>query len=270
MNNKLGVILACAVLFLSANAKAEEIVECQSEYCVNYFNKFKMGAKRGYVQANATLGQFYYIGYGTEKDEDRALKYLNKAAIKGEHSSQYLVGVISLISEKNKDIDKGVKYLEKVAKNNYKDANYLLGTLFINDKLIAKNLPKADLYLAKAYQQKDERLPELLESINESLNKNAADFPKLLTAMKKKPLVKNKENNFVWPKSHMEIITVSSAPLTTLFDEQLVTFKRRKKTTGSKLQGKTCDELVGCYQARLGRQSIDTFFSITSGYSYSN
>ena len=233
MNNKLGVILALTTLFSAANLKAEEIVECQSEYCVNYFNKFKMGAKRGYVQANATLGQFYYIGYGTDKDEDRALKYLNKAARKGEQSSQYLVGVISLISKKNKDIDKGIEYLEEVAENNYKDANYLLGTLFINDKLIAKNLPKADLYLAKAYKQKDKQLPKLLESISESLNKNSSDFPKLMAAMAAKPMVKNKDNNFAWPKSHMEVITVSSAPLTTLFDDQLVTFKRRKKTTGS-------------------------------------
>jgi len=270
MNSKLGVVLACALLFLSVDAKAKEIEECQSEYCVNYFNKFKMGAKRGYVQANATLGQFYYIGYGTDKDEDRALKYLKKAAKKGEKSSQYLVGVISLISEKNKDVDTGIKYLEKVAKQDYKDANYLLGTLFINDKLIGKNLPKADLYLANAYKQKDKRLPELLESINDSLNKNAASFPKLLAAMKNKPLVKNKDNNFAWPKSHIEIITVSSAPLTTLFDEQLITFKRRKKTTGSKLQGKTCDEQVGCYQAKLNRQSADTFFNITSSFAYSN
>ena len=270
MNNLLGVILTFSFLFLSVNLKAEEIVECQSEYCVDYFKKFKMGAKRGYVQANATLGQFYYIGYGTEKDEDKALKYLKKAAKKGEPSSQYLVGVISLISKKNKDVDKGVKYLEKVAEDNYKDANYILGTLYINDKLIEKDLPKADLYLTKAYKQKDKRLPKLLESINDSLNNNAASFPKLLAAMKNKPLVKNKNNNFAWPKSHIEIITVSAAPLTTLFDEQLVTFKRRKKTTGSKLQGKTCDEQVGCYQARLGRQSADTFFNITSSYSYSN
>lgn len=270
MKNLLGVVLTFSLLFLSVNLKAEEIVECQSEYCVDYFKKFKMGAKRGYVQANATLGQFYYIGYGTEKDEDKALKYLKKAAKKGEPSAQYLVGVISLISEKNKDVATGIKYLEKVAKDNYKDANYVLGTLFINDKLVGKNLAKADLYLAKAYKQKDERLPELLSSINDSINKNSASFPKLLAAMEKKPLVKNKDDNFAWSKSHIEIITVSAAPITTLFDEQLVTFKRRKKTTGSKLQGKTCDEQVGCYQARLGRQSADTFFNITSNYAYSN
>jgi TPR repeat protein len=266
MKNKIGVILACTVLFLSVNLQAEDIVECQKEECVNYFNKFKKGAKRGYIQANATLGQFYYVGYGTEKDEDNALKYLNKAAVKGERSSQYLVGAISLISEKNKDIDKGIKYLEKVAKKNYKDSNYLLGTLFINDKLVPKNLPKADLYLSKAYKQKDKRLPELLESINESLNENSSSFPKLMAAMNKKPLVKNKNNNLAWPKSHMEVITISAAPIGTRFDEQLVTFKRRKKTTGSKLQGKTCDEQVSCYQVRLNRQSIDTFFNATFAF----
>ena len=270
MFNKLVIVLACIVLLLSSTSKAEEIVECHSQYCENYFKKFKKGAKRGYVQASATLGQFYYVGYGTDKDEGKALKHLNKAARKGEQSSQYLVGVISLISKENKDIKKGVKYLEKVAKNNYKDANYLLGTLFLNDKFFAKNLEKADLYLAKAYKQKDKKLPELLESIDESLKKQSNEFPKLMAAMKKKPLVRDKNNNLSWSKGQMEIITINSAPLTTLFDEQLVTFKRRKKTTGSKLQGKTCDEQVGCYQAKLGRMSIDTFFNITSASSYSN
>ena len=42
MNNLLGVILTFSFLFLSVNLKAEEIVECQSEYCVDYFKKFKM------------------------------------------------------------------------------------------------------------------------------------------------------------------------------------------------------------------------------------
>ncbi|SEL44776.1 Sel1 repeat-containing protein [Colwellia chukchiensis] len=270
MNNKLAMILIGLISVFSLAVSAEEIVECQSDYCVNYFKKFKMGAKRGYVQANATLGQFYYIGYGTDKNEDKALKYLHKAAVKGESSSQYLVGVISLVSEKNRDLKKAIKYLEKVAKKNYKDANYLLGTLYINDKMVAKDLTKADFYLAKAYQQKDKRLPELLQSIDQSLQDNAKNFPKLMAAMEKRPLVKDKNNDLAWPKSHIEIITVRTAPLTTLFDEQLVTFKRRKKTTGSKLQGKTCDEQVGCYQARLGRQAIDTFFNITSAYSYSN
>jgi len=259
--------MTTAILFMSCQLQAEQIKECQSDYCVDYFKKYKKGAKRGYVQANATIGQFYYIGYGTEKDEDKALKYLNKAARKGEHSSQYLVGVISLMSKENKDIEKSIKYLEKVAESNYKDANYLLGTLYINDKIIAKNFEKADLYLAKAYKQKDKRLPELLDSISESLEKNAASFPKLTAIMNKKPLTKDADNNLAWPESHMEVITITSMPLATVFDEQIATFKRRKKTTGSKLQGKTCNENVGCYQARLNRQSVDTFFMISTNAS---
>ncbi|NQZ82035.1 MAG: sel1 repeat family protein [Colwellia sp.] len=269
MKSMVVILIAVAVLLMSFQLQAEQIKACQSDYCVDYFNKFKKGSKRGYVQANATIGQFYYIGYGTEKDEDKALKYLNKAARKGEHSAQYLVGVISLMSEENKDVKKGIKYLEKVAKANYKDANYILGTLYINDKIIAKNLEKADLYLAKAYKQKEKRLPELLESISESLEKNASFFPKLTAIMSKKPLAKNADNNLAWPKSHMEVITITSMPLSMAFDEQITTFKRRKKTTGSKLQGKTCDENVGCYQARLNRQSVNTFFMITTSFGYS-
>lgn len=272
MKSKITILVALSLLVtaMSFHLKSEEINECQSDYCVNYFNQFEKGAKRGYAQANSTLGQFYYIGYGTEKNETKALKYLNKAASKGEFSSQYLVGIILLGSKKNKDITKGIKYLEKVAEKNYKDANFLLGTLYINDKLIAKNLPKADYYLARAYIQKEIKLPELLQSISESLDKNASSFPRLTEIMKKKPLAKNQNNDLAWPKTSMEIITITSPSLTSQFDEQLVTFKRRKKTTGSKLLGKTCDEQVSCYQTKLNRQSIDTFFNITSASAYSN
>ena len=266
MKSLVMALITTAVLFITPNVKADEIKECQTDACVKYFKQFKMGSKRGYAQAHSSLGQFYYIGYGTEKNEDKALKYLNKAAKKGEQSAQYLVGVISLISKKNKDIDRAIKYLEKVAKKDYKDANFLLGTLYINDKLTPKNLTKADLYLAKAYQQKDERIPELLESIDESLTKNSDSFPKLMTAMKKKPLVKSADG-FAFKKSNIEILTITSPPLTTIFDEQIISFKKRKKRTGSKLQGKTCDESIDCYQTKLNGQAMDTFFNVYYGAS---
>lgn len=269
MKNTLMLFIFTFVISISSYIKADEISDCKVGACVDYFKKFKKGSRAGYVQAHASLGQFYYVGYGTEKDEDKALKYLLKAAVKGEHSSQYLVGVISLVSEENKDVERGVKYLEKVAKANYKDANYLLGTLYINDKLIPQNVEKADLYLSKAYKQKDERLPELLESINDSLTNNAEKFPKLIAAMEKKPLVKSDEG-LVWTKSNIEVITINSAPLTTIFDEQIITFRKRKKTTGSKLQGRSCSEDIGCYQTRLNGQSTNTFFNIFEGFSYSN
>ena len=269
MKCKIAILATIAALLSITNVAAEEIKECQTEKCVKYFKKFKKGAKYGYVQANASLGQFYYIGYGTDKDEDKALKYLKRAAIKGEFSSQYLVGVISLISKENKNIDRAIKYLTKVAKGNYKDSNFLLGTLYINDKLVPKNMEKADLYLAKAYKQKDKRMPKFLESIQDSLKNNAESFPKLTAMMNKKPMVK-KESGLAFEKSQYEIITVSSAPLTTIFDEQILTFRKRKKTTGSKLQGKTCGESVGCYQAKLNGQPLNTFFNITSGNAYSN
>lgn len=262
MKNLIMMLIISAVFFITPSLKADEIKECQSKTCVDYFKQFKKGSKRGYVQAHASLGQFYYIGYGTEKDEDKALKYLKKAAVKGEPSAQYLVGVISLISKENQDISRAVKYLKKAAKKNYKDANYLLGTLYINDNLTAKDLPKADIHLAKAYQQKDKRMPKLLESINDSLTKNADSFPKLMAAMKKRPLIKSADG-LAFKKSHIEIITITSAPLTTIFDEQIITFRKRKKRTGSKLQGKTCNDSIDCYQTKLNGQPADTFFNVS-------
>ncbi|GLX86789.1 hypothetical protein tloyanaT_30420 [Thalassotalea loyana] len=263
--------IAMVGAFLTApTVSAEQIEACQTDECVEYFKQFKKGAKRGHLQAYATLGQFYYVGYGTEKDEDKALKYLRKAAKKGEQSSMYLVGAISLISEENKDLKKAVKYLEKVAKSNYKDSNFLLGTLYVNDKYLKRDFEKADFYLAKAYKQRDPRMPELLTSVADDLEKHKTSFPLLTKQMNKKPMKKAADSTFEWPKTNMEVITINSPPLATRFDEQIVTFKKRKKTTGSKFQGQTCDEQVGCYQTRLNGQAIDTFFNVTSAYSYSN
>jgi len=65
--NLLVILITTAVLLITPNLKADEIKECQTDTCVKYFKQFKKGSKRGYVQAHASLGQFYYIGYGTEK-----------------------------------------------------------------------------------------------------------------------------------------------------------------------------------------------------------
>lgn len=270
MKNLLSVVTALGLLLLVPQSNAEQLEACQTDACVEYFKKFKRGAKGGHLRAMATLGQFYYVGYGTEKDEDKALKYLEKAARKGEKSSQYLVGAISLLSEENKDYKKAVKYLEKVAKSNYKDSNFLLGTLYVNDKFIKHDYEKADLYLAKAYKQSDPRLPDLLTSVDDDLKKHASNFPLLTKQMNKKPMKKADDGSFEWPSTNMEVITINSPPLESRFDEQLVMFKKRKKTTGSRFQGQTCEEQISCYQTRLNGQSADTFFNITSAYSYSN
>ncbi|QOL24545.1 sel1 repeat family protein [Thalassotalea sp. LPB0316] len=270
MKKVLSIFALAGAFLLAPSTKAEQIEPCQTDECVEYFKQFKKGAKRGHLQAYATLGQFYYVGYGTEIDEDKALKYLNKAARKGEQSSQYLVGAISLISDENKDLDKAVKYLEKVAKSNYKDSNFLLGTLYVNDKYLPRDFEKADFYLAKAYKQRDPRMPELLTSVADDLEKHKASFPLLTKQMNKKPMLKTDGEAFEWPKTNIEVITINSPPLTTRFDEQIVTFKKRKKTTGSKFQGSTCDEQVSCYQVKLNGQSVDTFFNVTSAFSYSN
>lgn len=112
-------------------------------------------------------------------------------------------------------------------------------------------------------------MPELLESINESLTESADSFPKLMAAMKKRPLIKSSDG-LAFKKSNIEIITITAAPLTTRFDEQIITFRKRKKRTGSKLQGKTCNDSIDCYQTKLNGHPMNTFFNITTGNAYSN
>ncbi len=244
-------------------AKAEQITQCQSEFCQHYFNEFKKGAKRGHIRAYSALGQFYYVGYGTEKNEAEGVKYMYKAARLGEVSAQYLIGVISISNEDFFDAKRAVKYLKKAAKFDYKDANYILGTLFINDKLVAKDYKEADYYLARAYEQRDLRVPELIASIADDLKNHEKHFPKLTTAMLEQPLMTSNTGEVSWPADEIEVLTITAPPLEERFKQELVTFKKRKKTTGSKFLGKSCGQQTGCYQERLNGTSIDTYFRVS-------
>lgn len=69
--NLLVILITTVVFLITPNLKADEIKECQTDTCVKYFKQFKKGSKRGHVQAHASLGQFCYIDYATEKIKAR-------------------------------------------------------------------------------------------------------------------------------------------------------------------------------------------------------
>ena len=82
---KSSIILLSTLLFVS-NGYAQKMAECDTASCQQYFSQYKKAAKRGHPQASATLGQMYYHGYGVDKNEKMALKYLKKASINSKES----------------------------------------------------------------------------------------------------------------------------------------------------------------------------------------
>jgi len=228
---------------LSINVNAAKLGPCMTSECIDYFKKFKVSAKRGHPVAMNTLGQFYEYGYGTEKNEELALKYYRKSSRLDHPVAQYKAGLLYLSSDKHKDITKGVKYLEKSATNKVNKAFFLLGIIYLNKDFGAYDLAKADEYLAKAYKNKHKDMPAVIDYLNEKNRIQADTFPELFSALKTSPLAVNKKSESVWPDDGTEVITVVAPPIEEIFNNQLISFRERIKSTGTRFSGMSCKQM---------------------------
>ncbi len=248
MFNKVKLVIAVGLssLLFASNAFSQKMEECDTASCKKYFSSYKKAAKRGHPQAMATLGQMYYHGYGVDKNEKLALKYLKKASRNKDAAAQFKAGYIYLTSEQFKDIDDGIEYMEKAAFNEFKGANFMLGMVYVDDKYGEKNISKADEHLAQSYRDKFEQIPKAITYITSKMDITEQTFPKLFAEMNKTPLATDKYGDINWPDSDMEIITVFSPPLETTFDRQLVAFRKPIKSTGTRFHGQNCEKRGTC------------------------
>jgi hypothetical protein len=261
MKIKVLSVLLCLIGFTSVSYSSDQNKDkqssasmsyCQLDECKLYFKHFKKAAKRGHAGAMATLGQFYYIGYGTEPNESKAISFLKKASRYADSAAQYKLGLIYLTSKENNDIDASIKYLNKAAKKDYKDANLLLGTIYYNNQFTPQNFALADKYLSKSFQQRHPQMPAVISNIQAKVSLDSNNFPLLSKKLSETPLVVNNDGISQWPVDEMEILTITSPPLTQLLDQNLVGFRRAITSTGSRIPGKSCAENIGCSQS-LGR-----------------
>ena len=225
---------------------------CQLDECKSYFKMYKKAAKRGHSGAMAILGQFYYNGYGTEPNEDQAIKYLKRAARYADTNAQYKLGLIYLTSKKNYDLDDAIKYLEKAANKDDENANILLATIYYNNQFTPQNFALADKYLSKSYQQRHPKIPAVITNIKAKVSLDNSNFPLLFQELAETPLVVTNDGAIEWPEEEIEVLTITSPPLTQLLNENLIAFRRAITTTGSRIPGKSCGEIIGCNQS-LGR-----------------
>lgn len=260
-------ILATLLQFSAFTASAEKIDECNSDTCINYFNQYKKAAKRGHSLAMLTLGQFYHHGYGTPKNEKMALKFFKKAARAGYTSAQFKAGYIFMTSKELQDIDDAQEYLEKAAKYEYDGADFLLGMMYMDEKYGVQDLAKADSHFVKSYQRKYEQIPNVVKFINAKYETPDQAFPKLYTLLNQKPLVTTEDGGLAWYDDDVEVITITSPPLQTTFNRQLVTFRKAIKSTGTRFKGKTCAERLTCMQRADIADSTDFRHLFLEGFS---
>jgi hypothetical protein len=236
---------------------AAQISACQEELCIEYFNKFNSFAKRGHPVAMATLGQLYYYGYGTKKNDELALSFLLRSAKLGNVAANYKAGLMYINSKKESDVNEGIIHLEKASRKRYKNANFILGVVYLSEKFGLHNPSLADKYLAKSYKQKHPKIPSVVDHINESMTISENNFPLLFEAMNNSPLIINNQSNSAWPHDNTEVITIISPPVTAIFDDLLASFRSVRATTGSRFKRKTCGLSVSCMSIDSHRDVVD-------------
>jgi len=236
---------------------AAQISACQEEQCIEYFNKFKVFAKRGHPVAMATLGQLYYYGYGTDKNEEQALSFLLRSAKLGNISANYKAGLMYINSKKQGDLKEGIIHLEKASRKNHKNANFILGIVYLSEKFNLHEPLLADKYLARSYKQKHPKIPSVVDHINESITITENSFPMLFKVMTSSPLIINNLSNSAWPHDNSEVMSSISPPVTAIFDDLLVSFRSVRATTGSRFKKKTCGQSVSCMSIDNQRDVVD-------------
>lgn len=96
---------------------------------------YEESAKRGNADALRSLGQFYMMGYGVEKDENKAFEYYNKAAELGNTTAQIDIGVsyyLGTCVEKNRDT--ALMWFRKAAESGDANALWQMGSFYVSEK----------------------------------------------------------------------------------------------------------------------------------------
>ncbi|NMP31974.1 sel1 repeat family protein [Thalassotalea sp. M1531] len=240
-------MIAIAALVISFSSTAIKIEPCDTAECREYYKHFKLNAKRGQADAIATLAEFYYHGYGTPKNIVRAVKHYKKAARLGVVRAQYKAGLIHLINERFHDYDKGIKYLEKAAYNQHMNAMYLLGIIYYSDQFGEHDKAKADKWLARAFRYRHNDMPEFVDHMYSFEDITQENFPMLYAELDEKPLIKSKDNQLIWPEMDgTEVITVRAPDINEILSDQLKSFRRKIRRTGTRIPGIDCNAAVAC------------------------
>ncbi|WP_131064154.1 tetratricopeptide repeat protein [Raoultella planticola] len=146
---------------------------------VRAFDLAKMAADKGYVRAYYFVGNRYYNGIGTKRNETEGINWITKAAVAGNVNAMERIYFLSKNKKSfNYNPDMALSWLVKSAKLGQSDAQYQLGIQFIEGDLVKKNNTQgiqwimksirnkntdAMVYLSDIYYRKNEILPHDIE-----------------------------------------------------------------------------------------------------------
>jgi hypothetical protein len=250
-------LLASFLIFAPIKSEASQLPECQTSECVEYFKAYRILTKRGHSSAMAMLGEFYYAGYGTDKNLDMALKWYRRAG-KYVLDAKYKAGVLYLQDTHLKDVEEGIEYLEYASKMGHSQSSYLLGKMYLGGGMVDEDMVKADKYLTRAYEENNYAAKNYGQTLY--LHETTKDLP--LTALygliaQDVVTLKQEQNTsveqtaaVVFPEGEMETLDVKMDTFEGMFGDHIAQLNHMipdtSKGTGSNIPGQTCAKMWGC------------------------
>jgi TPR repeat protein len=113
--------------------------------------EYERGSKAGQVDCMVRAANFYLAGRGIEKDADRGLEMLAKAAEAGQPVAHFQLAAHHLSGEKP-DLGLGYNHLLAAASGNLADAQNELGLFYLAGKLGSSDAAAAVAWLTRAAQ----------------------------------------------------------------------------------------------------------------------
>ena len=131
-------------------------------------------AEDHFSAAQYYLGKVLYEGKLVPKDTPKAVAWLERSAQSGNTYGAYLAGKILLTDETVKDPARAVRNFELAAQYGNDYAEYQLGNLYLSGKDIPQDYEKAFAYLNAAASHGNQYAAQMLKSIHDNRNWNAA------------------------------------------------------------------------------------------------
>lgn len=125
---------------------------------------YKKAAEQGHPDSEYNLGVFYADGKGTERNYEKAIEWFTKAANRGnQKAKQEVINLSHYLAEKynneafdafdNQRVNDAIVLFELSAKYGNTNAYLNLGILFMQGKVVEKDIEKAKHYLSKAIER---------------------------------------------------------------------------------------------------------------------
>ena len=119
----------------------------------NAFNEFLiMADSREDDNLMYRIGKMYYVGCGVDKNEKKAIEYLEASGKLNNVNAQFLLAKIYMNSE-NPKIEESLKILNKLVDANNDMAQYSMGKIYLEGKYLGKNIEESLNLLNKSAVQ---------------------------------------------------------------------------------------------------------------------